>query len=97
LHSSDPDFGKFISFVGNGSKKTSFIVPEYCGFGYQILHNADILYALDQPWSPDYDIGIIYNDPEINTPWPNFADAILSSKDQNLMTFNDFKNQIGSL
>jgi dTDP-4-dehydrorhamnose 3,5-epimerase len=97
LRESDPNFGKHLHFLGSGADKTSFIVPNYCGFGYQILHDADILYVLDQAWYPEGDTGIRYNDPEIAIPWPNPDKAILNEKDQNSMSFTEFKTTIRSL
>jgi len=40
--------------------------------------------------SPEFESGIIYNDPELNIDWPQIeGDIVLSEKDKNLPTFKN--------
>lgn len=81
-----PTFGKAVSFVLSGKSKQRFYIPAGFAHGFLVLSDtAEIMYAVDENYSPAHDTGIYYNDPSIGIEWGVAHDKlILSSKDQNL-------------
>ena len=58
-------------------------VPPMFAHGYQTLTlDAEVMYQVDQPYSPAHEMGLRYNDPALKIPWPMPVTAI-SEKDQN--------------
>ncbi len=57
-------------------------VPEGFAHGFQTLkENSELLYFHTEFYSPEYEGGVLYNDPEINISWP-MAITDISEKDQ---------------
>ena len=52
-----------------------------------------IYYKLDNYYAPKFESGIIYNDPAIKVKWPK-KKLIVSKKDKNLLSLNEFKKKI---
>jgi dTDP-4-dehydrorhamnose 3,5-epimerase len=52
---------------------------------------AEVLYKCTEEYSPEYDKGIIWNDPDININWP-VKKPILSEKDRRLPMLKDTEN-----
>jgi dTDP-4-dehydrorhamnose 3,5-epimerase len=49
---------------------------------------ADVVYQVDNVYAPEYESGLLWNDLDVNVPWPNKA-PILSSKDRQLRTLRE--------
>ena len=68
----------------------SLYVPEGFAHGYYCLEKENIIYyRLSDHYSPNFESGLIWNDPEIGINWPN-GKKILSKKDKSLKNFNLF-------
>jgi dTDP-4-dehydrorhamnose 3,5-epimerase len=39
------------------------------------------VYQASEPYAPDYERGVRWNDPAFNIDWPPFADLTISAKD----------------
>jgi len=90
LRKNSPTYGKWVSEILSGNNHKSLYIPEGFAHGFCVLsERTTVLYKINQEYSPEYESGIIWNDPELNISWP-ISKPILSKKDQN---FPLLKNQ----
>jgi dTDP-4-dehydrorhamnose 3,5-epimerase len=60
-----------------------FYIPEGCAHGYQTLHeDTVVLYQTSEPYAPDHERGVRWNDPSFDIAWPLTTNLTISSKDQ---------------
>ncbi len=70
-----------------------FLVPRGVAHGYYTLSdNTLFFYFVDAPYSPDHELGIIYNDATLNINWQLVEEPIVSQKDLNQPTLDKIKN-----
>ena len=94
------DLRKNLNPMGNMKRlfclkkiKTVFI-PRGFAHAFLVLSDTAIFsYKVDNFYAPDYDCGILWNDPTINIDWGlNKEDLIISNKDKNLPLFSNLKS-----
>lgn len=79
-------FGKYVSVNLSEDNKYQLYIPRYCAHGFLVLSDAaEVIYKVDNIYTPEYEAGIIWNDPDVAIPWPS-DNPILSEKDQQLPT-----------
>ena len=84
-------FGQYQSFEIGEDNKSALFVPAGCGNSYLVLSDdADYTYLTDEDWTPNKEIGIMWNDPSLNIQWLLKEDALLSEKDKNNLLLTDF-------
>jgi dTDP-4-dehydrorhamnose 3,5-epimerase len=75
-------FGQWTGHVLSENNKHMLYIPSGFAHGYfTISEIAEVLYKTTAEYAPEYDRGIIWNDPKINIAWPSF-EVLLSEKDQ---------------
>ena len=89
-------FGKWFGVVLSEENKKMFYVPEGFAHGFIVLsEEADFLYKCTDYYYPEYDAGLIWNDPDIGIEWPleeyGITEPILSEKDKSLPRLKDLK------
>jgi dTDP-4-dehydrorhamnose 3,5-epimerase len=83
-------FGKWDSVVLSEENKKMVYIPRGFAHGFCTLTNvSEVMYKVDNVYKPDYEIGIIWNDRDINIDW-KIENPILSEKDKNNMTLQEF-------
>ena len=92
-------FGQWRGFDLSSENRNEILVPEYFGHGYLVLEDSVVSYKCAEVFYSEGDSGIMYNDPDINIFWPfekigGVEEIIISDKDQNLMSFQDYNNLI---
>ena len=92
-------FGRWESFDLSASNMSCVYVPKYFGHGYLVLEDSIVSYQCDEVFYGEYDSGIMWNDQDISIDWPFEAiggeqNIIISDKDRNLRTFQQFKQDI---
>ncbi|MEX2104013.1 MAG: dTDP-4-dehydrorhamnose 3,5-epimerase [Bacilli bacterium] len=82
IRKSSPTFGHWLGEVLNEDNKRQLLIPRGFAHGFcTIQPNTQILYKVDEYYSPEYDRGILWNDPALGIDWPT-EQPILSDKDQ---------------
>ncbi len=91
LRTKTDSLGKTIAVELNGDNPQWLWLPAGFAHGFCVLGDktADVLYKVDNQYSPKGESGIIYNDPLLNIKWP-INNPTLNSKDLSLPTFEDY-------
>ena len=86
-------YGQYEGVVLSAKNKKQFWVPPGYAHGFLVLSDsADFEYKCTDYYDPADEGGVIWNDPEINIPWP-LTDVQLSDKDTVLPFLKDIKNE----
>jgi dTDP-4-dehydrorhamnose 3,5-epimerase len=89
IRKKSPTFGKWIGKILSENNHELLYIPEGFAHGFCVLSDeADVLYKVNQEYSPEHDRGILWNDPTINISWP-IKNLILSEKDLVLPLLKD--------
>ena len=82
-------YGKWVGKILSAENKRMLYIPPGFAHGFCVLSEvAEVLYKTTEEYAPEYDAGIIWNDPEINIDWP-IEHPILSKKDAALPTLRE--------
>lgn len=95
LRKNSSTFKQFVSFYLKGDGKKEILVPAGCAHGYLVLEPSIVSYKCSEKFYGEFDDGIRWDDPDITIPWPTDLiggkeKVILSDKDRNLQSFQDF-------
>ncbi|MGG4553695.1 dTDP-4-dehydrorhamnose 3,5-epimerase [Paenibacillus humicus] len=89
IRRSSPTFGQWIGVILSEHNKRQLLVPKGFAHGFcTLVPNTQVLYKVDEYYSPEHDRGILWNDPALNIDWP-VSEPLLSDKDRNHPTFAD--------
>ena len=83
LRKSSPTYLKYVAVELSAENKRQLYIPR--GFAHGVISledNTTIEYFADNPYSPENDRSIRYNDPQIGIDW-GVPELILSDKDKN--------------
>ena len=84
LRKDSPTFGNYVGVNISEDNRYQLYVPRGCAHGFLVLSDVtDVIYKVDNIYALEYEGGLIWNDPDVNIPWPN-DNPILSQKDQQL-------------
>jgi len=98
LRKNSETFGKYFSIELNEKNKKMLFIPRSFAHGFLTLEdNTEIFYKCDNFYNPKSEIGIIWNDRDLNINW-NFKkynidenELIISEKDKNNISFKEYK------
>lgn len=83
IRGSSPSFGKWAGVTLSAENKRQLWIPEGFAHGFLVLSEvAEFVYKTTNYYAPEYDRGIVWNDPGIGIQWPIAAGPTLSGKDQ---------------
>ena len=92
-----PTFGQWTAFELYGKNFDQVWIPEGFAHGfYTPLKESTILYQQTQPYAPDYQRTLLWNDADIGIEWP-FNDGYIpaiSNKDKNGISLKEYKNEL---
>lgn len=84
-------YGRYESVILSGDNKKQFWVPPGYAHGFLVLsETADFEYKCTDYYDPADEAGVLWNDPDINIPWP-LTDVALSDKDAVLPLLKELK------
>lgn len=89
IRKSSPTFGQWVGIILSEHNYRQLLVPKGFAHGFcTLVPNTQVLYKVDEYYSPEHDRGILWNDPALNINWPT-SKAILSEKDQKHPLFSE--------
>jgi len=81
IRKDSPTYGKWVGEILSEQNHRLLYVPEGFAHGFCVVSDgADVLYKVNQEYSPENDKGILWNDPNIDVKWP-VDKPIVSEKD----------------
>ena len=84
LRKGSPSYGRWVGVTLSGHDRRMLYVPVGFAHGFCVLsETADVVYKVSAEYTPEFDRGILWNDPEIGIRWP-LENPILSPKDSRL-------------
>jgi dTDP-4-dehydrorhamnose 3,5-epimerase len=92
LRKGSPSFGQHYAIELTADNHKQFFVPAGFAHGFVVLsETATFFYKVDKFYEPGNEVGIMYNDKDLNINW-QLADneIILSEKDKTLGSFADY-------
>ena len=81
IRKQSPTYGKWVGEILSEKNNKMLYVPQGFAHGFLTLSDdVDVLYKVNNEYSPENDRGILWNDPDIGIDWPN-KEPTLSEKD----------------
>ena len=92
LRKGSPSFGQHFAIVLTADNHKQFFVPAGFAHGFVVLsETATFFYKVDKFYEPGNEVGIMYNDKDLNIDWRlTDAEIILSEKDKTLGSFAEY-------
>ena len=92
LRKKSKTFGRYFSIKLSNKNYCSIYIPEGFAHGFCCLDKENIVYYCNSNYrDKNSEIGILWNDPDINIKWP-IKNPILSIKDKNNFSFKEYSN-----
>jgi dTDP-4-dehydrorhamnose 3,5-epimerase len=79
-----PGYGKWAGLTLSEENRLILWVPPGFAHGFLALEDGtEVLYKTTREYAPQYERGILWNDPDLGIAWPA-GEPLLSEKDRNL-------------
>ena len=90
LRKNSETFGQWDSIELSAENKKMIFIPRGFAHGFCTLTEiSEVIYKVDNYYSPEHEVGLLWNDHDIGIDWP-VKNPILSEKDQHNMTLKEF-------
>ncbi|NBO58441.1 MAG: dTDP-4-dehydrorhamnose 3,5-epimerase [Chitinophagia bacterium] len=91
MRKSEKTFGKVFSIQLSADNKKQLFIPKGFVHGFSVLsETADVLYKIDDFYHKESEVGVIYNDAELNIDWKVPVEKqLVSEKDLVLPAFKE--------
>ena len=75
-------FGRWVRVELSSENGRQLFIPGGFAHGFcTLVPDCEIAYLVDNPYAPECDGAVLWNDPAIGIDWPETAGAVLSDKD----------------
>ena len=97
LRKGSPSFGQHFAIELTADNHKQFFVPAGFAHGFVVLsETATFFYKVDKFYEPGNEVGIMYNDQDLNIDWRlSESEIILSEKDKTLGSFKEYSDSLG--
>jgi dTDP-4-dehydrorhamnose 3,5-epimerase len=97
LRKGSPSFGQHFAIELTADNHKQFFVPAGFAHGFVVLsETATFFYKVDKFYEPGNEVGIMYNDKDLNIDWRlSESEIILSEKDKTLGSFKEYSDSLG--
>jgi dTDP-4-dehydrorhamnose 3,5-epimerase len=90
LRQGSPTFAQWVGVTLSAESKRQLYVPEGFAHGFVVTGDrAIVLYKCTEFYSPEHELSLLWNDPDLEIDWP-LASPTLSSRDGNALRLRDF-------
>ena len=90
LRDGSSTFGQWDYIELSEHNRKMILIPRGFAHGFCTLTvESEVLYKVDNLYSKEHELGILWNDNDLNITWP-VADPILSEKDKNNLSLQEF-------
>lgn len=90
LRKNSKTFGQWDAAELSEENKKMVLIPRGFAHGFCTLTDiSEVVYKVDNYYSPDHECGIIWNDPDLGIDWA-IENPTLSEKDRNNLTLKEF-------
>ena len=92
LRKGSPSFGQHVASILTAENRKQFYVPAGFAHGFVVLSEyATFFYKVDKFYEPGNEVGIMYNDKDLNIDWQlPTSELIFSEKDKTLGSFAEY-------
>ena len=89
LRKNSPTFGRHVAVELSGDNKRQFFIPRGFAHGFLVLSDEAVFtYKVDNPYAPQAEASILWNDADLAIDWPLSEEKlILSQKDREAKPF----------
>lgn len=96
LRKGSPTFGKYFSIILTAQNALQLYIPRYFAHGFLTLTNeAEIVYKCDAFYSAQAEVGLCFDDLQVNIAWRlSKGEIILSEKDKKLPNLRALESQL---
>ena len=92
LRKGSPTYGQWEGVYLSAENKRQFYVPEGFAHGFVVTSEEAVFnYKCTDFYAPEYDSGLLWNDPEVGIEWPldGIVEILLSEKDKKQKTLKE--------
>lgn len=83
MRRSSPSFGLWTGQYLSAENQRMMWVPPGFAHGFCVISEvAEFLYKTTDYWYPEHERSLLWNDPQLNIPWPLAGAPLLAAKDQ---------------
>lgn len=91
-----PTFRQWVSVVLSAENKLMLYIPPWCAHGFCVLSdNAEVEYQTTREYAPEYESGLLWNDPDLAIKWP-VETPLVAAKDLSWPTLRELGSPLGS-
>ena len=92
LRKGSPTFGRYVAVELSDENKRQFFIPQGFAHGFHVMSEEAVFsYKGDNPYMPDHERGLRFDDPEVGVDWKIADPSVLnlSDKDRNAPLLRD--------
>ena len=82
IRKGSPTYGKWVAYILNDENHHQLFIPPGFAHGFCVLSDyADFEYKCTDLYNPDFEVGLLWSDTDLNIDWP-ISNPLVSEKDK---------------